>query len=347
MIKKDLEKVCQFIFIIYGIFILSSCDSSDTLGDTSKVSYLSVKIIPSLLIVNSNDSLIIASTRSIGQGSTKVSPLFTYHDSIGIFAEGGTQIPFALPLSENEYKSSTTISAEGWSTKIGKLYAVYHPYNFYNRDGGHLYWDLRKVQSQSINNTPIDLGKTWILASDTCSNHDNVFSASVSMYNTVIYMYCQVPNVNDYTKMVITTDDKVFPTYGYFDLFDISGSKTALPTTYQPFHALEYSNHVTLKFMNCEPIVKTSGNYVAGYICLPDINMIGRTLTCYLWDTYGNCYVSSKILATTSTGNGAWKRNTTVTIVMPNATLTTTPYTNLNPWEEDKDTCSTCYPVAF
>jgi hypothetical protein len=271
----------------------------------------------------------------------------TYKDSLGIFAEGGTQIPFEVPAAKGEYLTSYKINAQGWSTKEGALYTVYHPYNFYNRDSGHVYWDLRKVQVQSQNDTPVDLGKYWILASDTCSNRNNIFHTTLSMYNTVINMYCSAPNANKYVKMVIAADENVFPTYGYLDLSDISGSKTALPTTYQPFHALEYSNHVTLKFITCSPTISKSGNWVSGYFCLPDIDMRGKKLTCYLWDVDGNCYSSSMNLPTTNPGTGTWKRNMTIAITMRNFTLTTTPYTNLNPWEEDKDTCSTCYPVAF
>ena len=336
-----IKKIYYVFFIICNVVILSSCNKEDTLGDSSKVSYLYVNLLPSS---NDIDSTL---TRSIARGVSTITPYYGHGDSLGIFSEGGSQIPFEIPLAEGQYQSSVSISAEGWRTKDGELYAVYHPYNFYDHAGSRVYWDLRRIQEQPINDTPIDLGKYWMLASDTCSNTNNIFHTTMNMYNCVINMYCSVPNTNKYTKMVIATDDKVFPTYGYFDLFDISGSKTALPTTYQPFHALEYSNHVTLKFTTCSPTISKSGNWVSGYICLPDIDMKGRTLTCYLWDISGNCYVASKTLATTSNGNGAWKRNATITVNMTGFTLTTTPYTNLNPWEEDKDTCSTCYPVAF
>lgn len=340
-----LVRLYKIIVTFFCLIIFYGCNSEDTLEKTSKVSYIYVNVASSK---SENDSLNTKLTRSIAQGTSSVVPYMTYKDSLGIFAEGGTQIPFEVPAAKGEYLTSYKINAQGWSTKEGTLYTVYHPYNFYNRDGGHLYWDLRKVQVQSANNTPTDLGKYWILVSDTCTNRNNIFHTTLSLANAVIRLYCSVPNANNYVKMVIAFEKKRIPIYGYFDLFDISGSKAILPSTYQPFHSIEYTDHITLKFDSCNPIVSGAKNWIVGYYCLPDIDMKGQNLTCYLWDEKGNCYSSSMTLATTSNGNGVWKRNSTVTIVMSNvATLTTTPYTNLNPWEEDKDTCSTCYPVAF
>ncbi len=108
---------------------------------------------------------------------------------------------------------------------------------------------------------------------------------------------------------------------------------------HQPFHALGYSNHVTL---DLKKITLGVGDKLRGWIVIPETDVSNKVLSIYLWDSLGNCYTAQKTYPSAN-----WSRNSVTGIGFSGLVLTTTPYTNLNPWENNENVCPTCTPVAF
>jgi hypothetical protein len=339
-----MRKVVNLFFIILFIDLVISC--TESIGNNSYADN-SVKRIHLEFVQPAIDSTSdnMSNTRSAIYGTgTSFNFGFTEGDTIGIFPQDGYQIAFKLTVPEGQIAPSTDILAQGWMTKKNMLYACYMPFIFENRQSARIPWDLRKIQVERGNNGRDSMSQYAIFCSDTVKTTDTIFKTSVYFYGSAIVAKVPAPVTGTYTKAVLALADPAFATYGYFDLYNIKAAReptnniTSCPYLHQPFHAEGYSNHVTLKLLD---FTASSGETMYLWFIIPEMNQIGKYISVYVWDNKGNCYVTGKTLTL------SFRRNRAISLSMPNATLTTTPYTNLNPWEEDKDTCSTCYPVAF
>lgn len=326
------------------ILLLVSC--SETSSEVSNAND-QVKKIRLEMIQPSLDSLFEETnlTRSAIYGSgTSFNFGFTKGDTVGIFPENGYQIAFKLNVPVGEILTTTSIVAEGWMTKKNKLYSCYLPFKYDNRQSNRIPWDLRKIQVQNGNDSKDSMCNYAIYGSDTVRTTDTIFDTKVYYMGSMVATHFSAPVTATYTKAVLVLSDKVFASYGYFDFFDVSAPKespgniTSTPYLHQPFHAEGYTDHISLKLLN---FTVSSGIQMWLWFIVPETNAVGDNITVYVWDSKGNCYISTRSIT------APFKRNHISSLAFPNLTLTTTPYTNLNPWEEDKDTCSTCYPVAF
>jgi hypothetical protein len=276
----------------------------------------------------------------------------THGDTIGIFPENDYQIPFALPIPVGPPVTSSTMLAEGWSTKSSVLYAVYLPWKFENRYYNHIPWDNRTIQKQKGNDNTDSISNYWLLASDTLHSGDGYFGARLINMGTMVRCQVKSPCAGTFSRMIIATDSKIIPTHGYYDLFDVSAPKedietspgvfaqiTSCPYLHQPLHPEGYTDHITLDMENVS--VAGSNVNIRGWFLFPECDLSGKNLTVYLYDNLGNCYTSS-----TSYASKPLTRSGCVALGFSNLVLTTTPFTNLNPWETD-DLCQGCSPVAF
>lgn len=285
------------------------------------------------------------STRSTITGSGFSFGLgFTKGDTIGIFPENGYQIAFDLDVPQGQVKKTTSISAEGWRTTDDVLYTCYMPFVYNNKNYSHIPWNLERTQVQKGNNNRDSMSLYAIYASDTVSASNSSFHTTLYYLGSMIAVVFNAPVTADFTRVILASSKKLFATRGYFDLFDINATKepysniTSCPYLHQPFYVDNYSDHITLDLKDFS--VK-QGTQVWTWFVVPETVPGGNDFTVYLWDDNGNCYTSTRTVSTN------FSRNKITGLLFSNLTKTTTPYTNLNPWEEDKDTCSTCYPVAF
>ncbi|HAT61124.1 MAG TPA: hypothetical protein DCS83_01050 [Prevotella sp.] len=312
-----------------------SCTSHKDLSeDESSVDFCVVNIVQpkNNLLTDSDEE---KGTRATDIGSNLISSMsFEHGDTIGIFTSNGSQIPFIPNIPVGTYVSLVTLRAEGWMTKLSNIYALYLPYNFYNRRYDNIPWNGKKVIEQSETNSKIHVGKYWILGSDTVvqNNTDGIFHTSLTMLGTEVRVRVVVPVQNYYVKMALVAPTKAFSSQGYYDLFDRAHG--------QPYYSTDSTDHVMLTITN-PSLILAQKKFIC-FFYFPEVDLSNRTLGCYIWDKDGNCYYGDA-----QTGSsGDWKRNTVNDIYFPSMALVTTPKLNLNPWEEE-DTCSTCYPVAF
>lgn len=323
-------------FLLFGIIIfLVSCSSRKELSDEETNGDFFVVNLAQPENYLSQDSKEQLYTRATDIGSGLTSTLsFEHGDTIGIFTSNGSQIFFVPDIPVGTYISTVTLRAEGWMTKLSNIYALYLPYDFYNREYDSIPWNGKKIIEQSANNSKIHIGKYWILGSDTVvqNNTDGIFHTSLKMLGTEVRVRAVVSAQNYYVKMVLVAPTKAFSSQGYYDLFD--------RTHGQPYYSTDSTDHVMLTIAS--PNLSAVGKSVIGYFYFPEVNLDNTTLGCYIWDKDGNCYYG-----TAGTGiYGNWTRNSVNDILFGSMSLVTTPKLNLNPWEEE-DTCSTCYPVAF
>lgn len=348
----------SYIYIIAALLFWVSC--SDHVDSLSPNRYTKINIFttPSELMFSqdvdaydlseSDESL---NSRSKATGlNLSVNYCFTDEDTVGIFPENDYQIPFKLPIPAGTVATTSVILAEGWATKKDVLYAVYLPWKFENRYYNKVPWDYRKVQIQDGNDTKDSLSNYWFLASDTLTSSNSSFGARLIHMGAIIRCQVTVPVAATFVRLILASSANSFATHGYYDLFDTTAPKedvsvsgviqkiTSNPYLHQPFIAEGYTDHVTMDLKN---VTMASGGKLRAWFVLPETDVAGQTLSVYLYDSAGNCYTASKLFTT-----GNYSRNTVTGIGFSGLVLTSTPFTNLNPWEEE-DLCPTCNPVAF
>lgn len=340
---------CKNIIFVFFSILVCACSVSEekVLQDYNIVNTIDIETLPPNNLGDFSNIGNKDITRSIAVGSNlSVSYGFEYGDTIGIFPEKDYQIPFALPVPIGTVATASSMLAQGWMTKKNILYAVYLPWKFDNRNYNHLFWDYRKIQVQKGNDNKDSLSNYWLLASDTLTSGDASFGAKLIHMGALIRVQVVTPVAGTFVKMILASPDKSFATHGYYDLFDVTAPKedknsakiTSNPYQHQPFHVEGYTDHITL---DLKDVTMNVGEKLRGWFVIPETNVVGKLMTVYLWDSNGNCYSASATIAT------SWTRNSVVGFGYTTLTLTTTPFTNLNPWENKEDICPKCTPVAF
>ena len=357
--KKLLMKKYFYISIFLMLSICQSCTKQNdlmTVGKSMRIHFETVA--PTFESDTPEDDILSRTTDISGAGTSSVQVGFENGDTVGIFPDGGFQIPFKLPVVGAPVPS-VNIVADGWDTKASTLYAVYSPFDFYNKDAEKIPWSYKGPQQQYGNDTKDHLGNYWFLASDTVSatvdgSGNTIFAASLIMMGAAIRCQTKVPVACTIVRMILVAPYAAFPTDGYYDLFDTTAPKEdvlhkfssspiiSIPYLHQPFKTNGYTDHLTLDFPG--GIALAANERIRGWFVSPEANLSSMTVELYLYDTAGNCYVTSKAL-TASVGNIA--RNSVKAIGFANAVQTTTPFNNLNPWEVEEPICPTCTPVAF
>jgi len=335
-----------------------SCTKQNELDYISKNMRIHFETVEPSFESDTPEEGILSRTTDIG-GSSSAQIGFEEGDTVGIFPKGGFQIPFKLPVVGAPVPS-VDIIAEGWDTKASTLYAVYSPFDFYNKDAEKIPWSYKGPQQQYGNDTKDHLGKYWFLASDTVSatvdNAGNtLFAASIIMMGAVIRCQTKVPVACTIVRMILVAPDDAFPTDGYYDLFDTTAPKEdvlhkfssspiiSIPYLHQPFKTNGYTDHLTLDFPG--GIALAANERIRGWFVSPEADLTSKTVELYLYDSNGNCYVASRAGLSASLGNVS--RNSVKAIAFSNAVQTTSPFNNLNPWEVEEPICPTCTPVAF
>lgn len=342
--NENMKVLVKCLFLNFIFLLIVSCNEtiSESINSSSLVKKIHIEMIqPKMDILSQENNL----TRSAIYGSgSNFYVGFTNRDTIGIFPENGYQIAFKLNVPEGQMVASTSIIAEGWMTKKNKIYSCYLPFYYDNKQSNRIPWDLRKVQVENGNDSKDSMCNYAIYGSDTVRTTDTIFDTKVYYMGSAVAIHVAAPVTATYTKAVMALSKSDFASYGYFDLFDTSAPKesptniTSTPYLHQPFHAEGYTDHISMKLLN---FIVSSGTQMWFWFVVPETDAVGDDITVYVWDNKGNCYTSTRAV------KSPFRRNHVSSLAFPDLTQTTTPYTNLNPWEEDKDTCSTCYPVAF
>ncbi len=326
-----------FVSQLFICLVVSCSTNVDEWTGYSRVDHIIVsrlpldssKLEPSIDEQN-NDSLVTTRATTTGTGQN-IGILFEHTDTLGIFPDGGYQIPFVLPLKEGETASGVLIEAQGWMTKDGIMYSTYLPFNFYNRNYNRIPWDYGKPQIQSVNTNHEHLGEHIFEATDTTRADNGTFHASLRNMACILRFQCYAPTNADYRKVVLAIDYNGFPQKGYFDLFDVHKNANGKHTPEsQPFIAENNTNFVYVLIKSAPLATK---NVLTAYLVVPPIDLRGKTITAYVWDSNGNCYSQTMTLDNSDSRN--WERGTVRGIAFTGLALTTTPSAYVTPYDSE------------
>lgn len=352
-----------YIVLLLATVLFDSCSSNgDDLispnkdsGVTDNISVKQIQLTIADVGYEDADSGNINKTRSISYNTGQnAQPYWAYKDTIGIFPEGGYQIPFLVPLDTLQTSRSVIIQARGWAVKPGILYAVYQPFVYDYRDARRLPLNLQVIQHQESNKSFPErqayLGKYWVMGGDTVTMKEGatVFNNTLTMMTNVMCIICNAPSSGNFTRMMIVAQKKSFPVKGYYDLFDIKAAKAEnttrppVPYLHQPLHVTDSTDHVILDFDECQV---NEGERIYAYYVLGETNLGGQDLSIYLWDDKGNIWTQSRSIP----GAALNRRNYTLGLTYRN-TWTKVPnidgVVKLNDWEKE-ELCPDCTPVVW
>lgn len=272
-------------------------------------------------------------------------------DTMGLFPNGGYQIPFVVPLAPGTTSNSVVVTASGWTTKKMTTYAIYLPFNYYNRNYDSIVWDLRKIPLQKSNTDHVKAVQMILVASDTCQSTSgptgDTLKANLFMRGALLQIRAKmtsVPQSTKYVRMMLSSSQPdEFTVLGTINLFKNTPVSATDYARYGPDQELTSkikTDHVTINLDRIEK--NASNNYVVGYFPVVPTDFTGKTLTVYLWDEDGNIYSGSIVRSTSS----PVRRHTFLNYNFNTMNLYTGTLPKLNPWEEE-DLCPTCNPVAF
>ena len=123
-----------YISIFLMLSICQSCTKQNDLMTVGKSMRIHFETVAPTFESDTPEDYILSRTTDIsGAGTSSVQVGFENGDTVGIFPDGGFQIPFKLPVVGAPVPS-VNIVADGWDTKAPTLYAVYSPFDFYNKD---------------------------------------------------------------------------------------------------------------------------------------------------------------------------------------------------------------------
>lgn len=340
------------VFFKFYVFVSILFSISCTNGENEQLSetnfgHSSTLIIKMAPIIDSQV------TRAGISGTTSVWKLYFDNgvdavDTMGLFPNGGYQIPFEVPIPKGTTASDVLVTAAGWSTKKNITYGIYLPYNFYNRDYSKIPWDLRSVPKQKSNTDMVPAGLRMLLASDTCQSTSgatgDTLKTSIFMKGSILQVRCKMTiSGSKYVKMMLASSDaNQFTLYGTLNMFKntTDSYSKSLYGVNQEFTEIVHSDHISVLLDSAE--INSSG-YVVGYFTTPPCSFTGKTITAYLWDAQGNVYAGPRVF----TGATVLSRHSFINFNFPTMTLYTGATPLLNPWEKTEDICPTCTPVAF
>lgn len=269
--------------------------------------------------------------------------VFTYYfehgDTLGIFPEGGYQIPFELPIAAGQKQTSTPIEAKGWMTKAEVYYVAYLPFDFYNRYYSKIPWDYRG-QVLSANGNRDNLAKYIFMASDTCTVESTVFHTVLRSKGTVVKIQCSnwpVGAGGKYKKMILASSKSgQFVTHGYFDLFDVKKETDANGNEVhadgsQPLRPADdgLSDYVSLKLADVQI---NEGKAFQPWMMINPTDVTNETLTIYCWREDGLCVTGDTQITNATAGN--MKENAAYQINFTNMRITTTPAVYIQEYNE-------------
>lgn len=348
----------KFIFGVLSLIILTtlcSCSSNSDLLRKESNSKKTCILLHMAEMDGANDSDDLQSRYGITGSTSSWRGYFenavNTTDTMGLFPSGGYQIPFVVPITPGTTATDVTVTADGWTTKKSVTYAIYLPFNFYNRDYSAIEWDLRKVPLQMDNTDHVEALKMMLVASDTCQATSgatgDTLKTKLYMKGSVLQIRARMtsfPQSTKYVRMMLASGyPDQFTVYGKMNLFANNPVTTANYNSYgadQILTPIIQTDHIMVDLNHVEKDPST--NYVVGYFTVAPTDFSTRTLYLYLWDEDGNIYSGSM----TRTGSTIIGRHTFKNYNFTNMATFTGTLPRLNPWEEG-DLCPTCNPVAF
>lgn len=275
-----MKKNVLFLSVIASTAFLAACSSDDLVDDTNspiigqEVEHITVTL-PDMEIVSFDD----AETRAeftYKAETDAFSFAWSSGDILGVFPNKGAQVDF--PIDEAYVgTSSAEFDGGGWALKTGYTYAVYYPYDYYNRDKTALPMNYIG-QTQKKANDYSHLNNFNYFASDEAITATGPsLDFHVGYMGTIIYMPFTMPVDAVLTEIRLVSSDTYFITQANLD---ISGPTPTFKPTME-------SESVSLKLNN---IAVTSGIESNFYMWVLPRDFTGSKLTAEIVTSTGDVY---------------------------------------------------------
>lgn len=276
--------------VFCSIISLCACTTSSVndLEDNQEGDFKIYLTSPELTEIGETDN-----TRSYASGTSTNAFDFYYenNDSIGIFPQGGYQIPFVVSgVPDSGSMTGASINAGTWRTNPSSTYACYLPFNYDNKSGSAIPFSYAG-QKQIGNNGSDHLGAYVTLVSDaTQANADgNSFTFLMRDIGCYLRLKMTVPATASYRKAVFKRVDqtKLFTLRGTYDMFDSSNRITKESTSYSISMELVQPN-------GTEGFSVNQGEVLIANFRVSPFTMFAGTYQCDLYDTEGHIYSSTR-----------------------------------------------------
>ncbi|MBE6283700.1 MAG: BspA family leucine-rich repeat surface protein [Mediterranea massiliensis] len=215
-----------------------------------------------------------AATRTTTDPNNNYAITWASGDTIGIFPREGFQEPFEIPANQVGQKSAT-FDGGYWTIKGGLTYNAYYPFDknaFLSADEKTRIAVTYLGQEQT--GTECNIGAYDYTYSDWKEAAAQSISFKFHHIGAIAIFSLEYPATTTYTKFSITTEEKVIPVAGTYDL-----------TADAPiFVADKYAKSIDMALKNHEG---TAGDIGKFYMMLPPMDLSGHEVTLSLTQANG------------------------------------------------------------
>ena len=249
-----MKKNVLFLSVIASAAFLAACSSDDLVDDTNspvigqEVEHITVTL-PDMEIVSFDDAETRAEftykeeTDAFGFG-------WSSGDVLGVFPNKGAQVDF--PIDEAFVGSnSAEFDGGGWALKTGYTYAVYYPYNYYNRDKTALPMNYIGQNQKKANDYSHLNAFNYFASNEAITATGPSLDFKVGYMGTIIYMPFTMPVDATLTEIRLVSSDTPFITQANLD---ISGPTPTFKPTME-------SQSVSLKLDNIAVTANVESNF--------------------------------------------------------------------------------------
>ena len=279
-----MKKNVLFLSVIASAAFLVACSSDDLVDDTNspvigqEVEHITVTL-PDMEIVSFDEAETRAEfTKTINdKGETVFSFGWSSGDILGVFPNKGAQVDF--PIDEAYVgTNSAEFDGGGWALKKGYSYAVYYPYDYYNRDKTAIPMNyIGQTQKKANDYSHLNAFNYFASNEAITADETGVLNFTVGYMGTIVYMPFTLPVDATLTEIRLISSDTPFITQANLD---ISG----LTPTFTP--TME-SQTVSLKLNNIAVTAGVESNF---YMWILPRDFTGSKITAEIVTSDNNVY---------------------------------------------------------
>jgi Leucine-rich repeat (LRR) protein len=275
-----MKKNVLFLSVIASAAFLVACSSDDLVDDTNspvigqEVEHITVTL-PDMEIVSFDD----AETRAefTYKAETDVFSFgWSSGDILGVFPNKGAQVDF--PIDEAYVGSkSAEFDGGGWALKTGYTYAVYYPYDYYNRDKTAIPMNYIGQTQKKANDYSHLNAFNYFASNEAITATGPSLDFTVGYMGTIIFMPFTLPVDATLTEIRLVSSDTPFITQANLD---ISGLKPIFTPTME-------SQTVSLKLNNIAVAANKESNF---YMWVLPRDFTGSKITAEIVTSDNNVY---------------------------------------------------------
>ncbi|MBO7418279.1 MAG: leucine-rich repeat domain-containing protein [Bacteroidaceae bacterium] len=275
-----MKKNVLFLSVIASAAFLAACSSDDLVDDTNnpvvgqEVEHITVTL-PDMEIVSFDD----AGTRAEFTYKAETDAFafaWSSGDVLGVFPNKGAQVDF--PIDEKFVgTSSAEFDGGGWALKTGYTYAVYYPYDYYNRDKTALPMNYIGQSQKKANDYSHLNAFNYFASNEAITASGPSLDFHVGYMGTIIFMPFTLPDDAVLTEIRLVSSDTPFITQANLD---ISG-------LYPTFTPTMESQTVSLKLNNIAVSGGVESNF---YMWVLPRDFTGSKLTAEIVTSNGQVY---------------------------------------------------------